>query len=135
MKQFYDGEASESGKVIRLQESLGDLQELAAKIAAGEVQREDVLWRLRSYFYVVGVVIEEAKRGLSLGSDTRLAVSLLSEIQRLVNDLIIELADGELSEELDEMPIDPRPAPCRASTDGSIIPFPGRPIVDSDDRW
>ena len=134
MRRFDDGETDGAGQLGELQESLSDLQDLAAKIGAGDVQRDDVLWRLRSYFHVVGVVIDEFQRDPSRDQKTQTAVILLGEIQSLVSDLILELADEDLEDLTQDESFEPRVLSDRTSGIPSMIPFPSRRAIDSEDR-
>jgi len=134
VRRFDDGETDGAGQLGELQESLSDLQDLAAKIGAGDVQRDDVLWRLRSYFHVVGVVIDEFQRDPSRDQKTQTAVILLGEIQSLVSDLILELADEDLEDLTQDESFEPRVLSDRTSGIPSMIPFPSRRAIDSEDR-
>ena len=135
MRCFDDDETNGAGQLIRLQESLDDLQELATKINVGDVQRDDVLWRLKSYFHVVGVVIHEFQGDPSRDQNTQTAVSLLAEIQSLVSDMIVELADEHLEGLEHDDTFEPQVIGERSSSLPSIIPFPSHRGVDSDDTW
>jgi hypothetical protein len=127
------GETGGASQVGQLQESLGDLQDLAIRIGAGDVQRDDVLWRLRSYFHVVGVVIDEFQREPSRDQKTQEAVILLREIQSLVNDLIQELAD-EIPENLpQDESSEPRVLSSRTAGISPLVSFPGRRPINFDD--
>jgi GTPase len=132
---FDDGETDGAGQVGQLQESLSDLQNLATQIGAGDVQRDDVLWRLRSYFHVVGVVIDEFSRGTARSQKTEVAVTLLGEIQRLVGDLIRELADEDQRGLVQDESFGAQVLSDRTSGISSMTPFPSHRPIDSEDRW
>merc|ERR1711916_352211 len=53
------------------------LQDLAARIESGEMHRDDVLWRLQSYFHAVGVVLDECGGSGEPSEPVRQAVSVL----------------------------------------------------------
>ena len=133
MRRFDDGEMGGAGQMDQLQESLSDLQDLAAKIGSGDVQRDDVAWRLRSYFHVVGVVIDEFRRGPSRDRKTKAAVILLGEIRSLVGDLILELADEDLEDLTQGESFEPRGFADRTPGIPLIIPFSSRRPIDSED--
>ena len=129
-----------SEQIERLEDSLGDLQELAGRIDAGTVCREDVLWRLRSYFHVVGFLGREFEQDVSDDDQVLAASRILGEIQGLVSELILDLADQELSvleeeKEVTESLVSKRQAQASLAC---IIPFPfqaEQTESKSDDRW
>ena len=135
VRRIDDGETSGEGQLGQLQESLSDLQNLAMKIGAGDVQRDDVLWRLRSYFHVVGVVIDEMNREPARSQKTEVAVTLLGEIHRLVGDLILELADEDLRGLAQDEPFGAQVLSGRISGIPSTTLFPCHRPIDSKDRW
>ncbi len=123
-------------QMIQLQDSLEDLQGLATRIESGEVQRNDILWRLQSYFHVVGVVLNELSSLPEISDSSNRAVGLLQTIQEQVSDLILDLSARELSAEdhFEESSVLPSRQPSSPLT-ASIIPFPSRQSADSDESW
>mmetsp|Transcript_22235 Transcript_22235/g.29761 ORF Transcript_22235/g.29761 Transcript_22235/m.29761 type:complete len:130 (-) Transcript_22235:117-506(-) len=128
----------DSEQIERLENSLADLRELAASIEAGSVCREDVLWRLRSYFHVVSFLSREFEEQVADDEQTLAAANVLGDIQGLVSELILELADQELSgsdEEEFRSSVSPLPKVATLAANPSIIPFPDRKVTTSEDRW
>lgn len=123
-------------QLIQLQDSLADLQDLAAKIESGEVQRDDVMWRLQSYFHVVGVVLREWGSVPGKGETMGKAVGLLESVQGHVSDLVLGLSVREfptVDEVMDSSVLPSRPQ--SSTLQASIIPFPSRLVTDSDENW
>ncbi len=128
----------DSEQIERLENSLADLKELAASIEAGSVCREDVLWRLRSYFHVVSFLSREFEEKVADDEQTLVAANVLGDIQGLVSELILELADQELSESEEEeltTSLSPLPRVASLAVNPSIIPFPDRKMGTPEDRW
>ena len=123
-------------QLIQLQDSLADLQDLAAKIESGEVQRDDVMWRLQSYFHVVGVVLSEWGSVPGKGETMGKAVGLLESVQGHVSDLVLGLSVREFPtvDELTDSSVLPS-RPQSSTLQASIIPFPSRLVTDSDENW
>jgi len=122
--------------MIQLQDSLNDLQELAARIESGEMHRDDVLWRLQSYFHAVGVVLDECGGSGEPSEPVRQAVSVLQSIQSQVQDLVLEISERERT--LDQDSLGHSVLPSRKQTPSlaaSIIPFPTRQKSDPDESW
>ena len=122
--------------MIQLQDSLNDLQELAARIESGEMHRDDVLWRLQSYFHAVGVVLDECGGSGEASEPVRQAVSVLQSIQSQVQDLVLEIAERERTLDQDSLGHSVLPSRKQSSSfAASIIPFPTRQKSDPDESW
>ncbi len=81
-------------EVERLEAALQDLQSLADQMAVGEVRREDLVWRLNSYFSAVKLVLDETARGGALDARCLRAVALLRAIHVSVRELILSLSEN-----------------------------------------
>jgi len=123
-------------QLIQLQDSLADLQDLATKIESGEVQHDDILWRLQSYFHVVGVVLSEFSSVPGKGEMMVRAVELLEAVQSHVSDLVLGLSLSEFPtvDEVSDSSVLPS-RPKSSTLQASIIPFPSRLVTDSDENW
>lgn len=82
--------------VLRVEEALIDLQKLACAIGRGEVERENVAWRLRHYLVVVELVLREFAHSPKQNEKSQHAVVLLQDVKRLVKELIEDLSDERL---------------------------------------